>query len=145
MQTQSDQTACVHCAILPQKKRFSTKRGCPTGSESSGCQAEPLDVVDRSDLERHFKRIILRDFAFAKRTRGRFNGQQFEHQKSMFCGEVLRVYWELECKPKVTKRHVCLLGSQKNPGELMEGAHEDPGILPRNQETPMEVASCIWL
>ena len=88
-------------------QKFVQKGGCPTGSESSGCQAKPLDVSQRSDSKRRFKRKIVWHFSFEKMTRARFNGHQFWHQKSMFCGKVPRIYQEVECAPKLTKAHVC--------------------------------------
>ena len=70
-------------------RKFVQKGGCPTGSESSGCQAKPLDVSCGSDSKRRFKRIILWHFSFEKRTRARFNGHRFEPQKSMVYGKLL--------------------------------------------------------
>ena len=72
---------CAPRNLTTKKKRIFTKRGCPTGSESSGCQAKPLDVLWRSDSKLCFKPIILRHFSFVKMTRSRFYGHQKQHQK----------------------------------------------------------------
>ena len=83
------------------------QKGCRTGSESSGYQAEPLDVLSRSDSKRRFKRIILWDFSFVKMTRSRFYGHQKQHQKRQVLMEVFFVCGEQECAPKLTKWQQC--------------------------------------